>query len=438
MRPLWLVVVRSGGLGRAAVVAGCTAVTSGLLLVAASVVRLGAERVPHEHLMGPVADPGTRAGAVLGIVLTALPFLLLLDQALRMGASGRERRLGALAVGGAAPADLRRWGAIEVGVPAAVGATAGLLVHALLRAVLAGPHMGRVGSVVPERTGPGWWTVLVVLAVAAYGAWAGRRAAARAADAWLVARGLRRPPRPWALVPLGGALVLALLAFGGGGRTTTTAALLGALVLLVVGAAGLAPWLVRRATLRALRRPRSAAAVLGLRRIAADPGPAARAGAATGGVALALAVVVSLAVDVRTVGGADVGLVASLVAVSAVAGLALALVCGSLVVHAVEVLGDRRRAVAAVVAGGVPASVVRRSVRVEALAATLPLAIPGALLGGPVYGGLVAGGGPVGLAVVTVGAAAVVGLVVLAVVLASRLVGPWVDATLDPANLRTA
>ncbi|WP_019146159.1 hypothetical protein [Aeromicrobium massiliense] len=437
MRPLWLVVVRTGGIGRAATVAVCTAFTSGLLLVAVSVLRLGSGSIP-ERLLAPIADPGTRGGAVLGIVLAALPFLLLLDQSLRLGAGERERRFGALAVGGAAPADLRRWGAIEVGVPAAVGAVGGLLVHGGLRLLLSGPHMGRVGSVVPEQTGPGWWTVPVLLTVAAYGAWAGRRAAARAADSWLVSRGLRRPPRPWGFIPLAGALVLALVSFGGGGRTVTTAALLAAIVLLVVGAASLAPWLVRRSALRALHRPRHPAAVLGLRRIAADPGPAARAGAATGAVALALATVLSLVVDTRSSGDPDVGLVASLVTVGLVAGVALLLVCGSLVVHAVEVLTDRRRSVAAIVAGGVPASVVRRSVRAEALAATLPLAVPGALLGGPVYGWLLAGGGLVELLLVTVGAAAVVALVALAVVLAARLVGPLADAATDPVNLRTA
>lgn len=436
MRPLWLVVVRSGGGGRAAVVAACAAMTSGLLLVAVSVLRLGTG-FTEERLLAPIEDTGTRGGAVLGIVLATLPFLLLMDQALRIGASERERRFGALAVGGATPADLRRWGAIEVGLPAAAGALGGLLVHAVLQALLSGSHMGRVGSVVPGTTGPGWWAALVVVLVAGYGAWAGRRAAARAADAWLVSRGLRRPPRPWAVVPLTGALVLAVLSFADSVPVLSTAFLLSGLVLLVVGAAGLAPWLVHRAAVRALRRPRDPATVLGLRRIAADPAPAARAGAATGAVVLAIAAVVGLATDVAAGGGGDVGLVASLVAVGLVAVLALVLVCGSLVVHTVEVLGDRRRSVAAVVAGGVPVSVVRRSVRAEALAASLPLAIPGALLGGPVYGGLLTGTGLGGLLVVCLGAVAAVGLVALAVVLAARLVGPWVDAAVDPANLRT-
>lgn len=442
MRPLWWTVVRSGGLGRAALVAVCTALTSGLLLVAVSIARLGSSYT-DDHLFAPVGDPGTRAGAVFGVVLVTLPFLLLLDQALRLGASDRERRSGALSIAGAAPTDLRRWGAVEVGVPAAVGAVGGLLVHALLRAALSGAHMGEVGMIVPPD-GPGWWSVPVVLGVSAYGAAAGRRAAGRASDAWLTSRSLRPAPRPWPGLAL---LVAAVLAVAGavgagtaGGRVTTTGLLLAALSLLVVGTALLAPWLVQRVACRGVRRTDDPARLLGLRRIVADPGPAARAGAATGAVALTGAVLVTLTVELGRPrdGQWDVDRVASFVLIGVLALVSTAVVAGSLVVHAVETLVDRRRSTAALVAGGVPVEVLARSVRTEGLAASLPVAIPAVVLGGPVFSFFVTTGTLESLLYVVVGSALVVAVVAGVVSLAARLVRPWVEAAASTAHLRTA
>ena len=117
MRPLWLTLLRASGRGRLLLVTGSTATASGLLLVAVSIARLpstmsstGSYQVlpQQQDLIGPIADPGTRGGAVLGAALLAVPLLMLLDQAVRLGSSDRDRRYAALGVAGATRADLRR------------------------------------------------------------------------------------------------------------------------------------------------------------------------------------------------------------------------------------------------------------------------------------------------------------------------------------------
>src|SRR3954447_3635212 len=96
----------AAGHRRAALVAGTTAVVCGLLLVGASILRLpsgpqDAYGYGPAPLWQPVAEPGTRPGVIVGIVLMQLPLLLLLDQAVRLGSTGRQRRYAALAVAGA-------------------------------------------------------------------------------------------------------------------------------------------------------------------------------------------------------------------------------------------------------------------------------------------------------------------------------------------------
>jgi hypothetical protein len=133
---LALVLTRSAGVGRAALVAGCAALVTALLLVAVAVLRLPDE--PEEALFNIVADPGVRPGTLLAVALLTVPPLLLLHQAVRLGTPARERRLAGLRLAGATPGDVSRIGAVEVGAPALVGGLAGMLLYRMLRAVLGG------------------------------------------------------------------------------------------------------------------------------------------------------------------------------------------------------------------------------------------------------------------------------------------------------------
>lgn len=433
-------------------VAGCTAVASGLLLVAIAITRVtgspygtGCLTVeecqvfnPANGLFAPIADPGTRAGAVFGVVLMTVPFLLLLDQAVRLGASARERRYAALTVAGATRRELGRWGALEVGAPAALGAALGGLVYLFLGWALSGPHMGSVGSMVPTRTGPGWWGLLAVLALTAYGVWVGRRAGGRAADAWMTWRGVRGAPRPWSLL----FLVLAVLAepvLRAGSPVDSQVIGIGLLVLVVLGLVGLAPWASHLAARVVLPRTSSAAMMLAARRLMADPRPAGRAAAAVGAVTFAGVATIGFVVDLGPVsqGQWDVQRATSVVLVGVVVVLSMFVVAGTMAVHATEMLLSRRRQLSALVATGVPEAVVARSLRHESLLATLPLGGGGAVLGAVGYAYVTHNIDPLRAGAMLLGVLLVVGLLFTAVLLTARLLRPWLREAVRPLHLRT-
>jgi hypothetical protein len=441
MRSLTLRIVLAAGRGRAALVVATTAITSGLLLVAISIARLsnsGGDGYSYvsERVISPLADSGTRPGAVLAVVLLTVPVLLLLDQAVRLGSAGQHRRYTALAVAGATRRDLRGWAAVEVGGPALVGAVLGVPVWWLLRELLGRGLADHTGAVVPTTVGPGGWTVLVVVAVAAYGALVGRRAGSRA-TAVVERGGVRRPPRPWPLLLLLAAVVATVGPFGLGGAGLPV--VFAVVVLLVAGAVGVAPWAAYRVGALAARRARTARMLLAASRLHADPRPAGRAAAAVGAVALTtgvLGVFVGDILDSRNnYGDAGEYLVPAAV-VGFCALLAAVMIAVSLAVHSVETTLERRREMAALVATGVPVSTVGAAQRTEGLLATLPLTVVGSLAGAVGYGWL-AHVSPVAYAG-GLGAAALTVLVVAGMVcLAGVLVRPWLDAAVDPGNLRT-
>ena len=438
MRSLTGTIVLAAGRGRAALVIATTGATSGLLLVAISIARLpGSDRYEFsndDRLLAPLADPGTRPGSVLAVVLLAVPVLLLLDQAVRLGSVGQHRRYSALAVAGATRRDLRRWAAIEVGGPALVGGLLGLPVWLLLRELLGHELAQRSAALVPTSTGPGLWTVLVVVGLAAYGAVVGRRAGSRA-TAVVERRRARRAPRAWPTVlVIGCALVIT-------GRLglENIGVPIAAVILLVAGAIGLAPWAAYRAASVAARSASTAGVLLAARRLQADPRPAGRAAAAVGAVALAagvLGVFVSDILDSRNTYGAAADYLVPAAVVGACALVAMAMIATSLAVHSVEMTLERSREMSALVATGVPVSTVGRAQQVEALLTTLPLAVVASLLGALGYGEL-AGVSAVAYAG-GLAATLVTALVVVAMVrLAAAAVRPWLAAAVDPDNLRT-
>lgn len=443
MRPLGVIVVRAAGLGRASLVAASTAVISGLLLVLASMARLEW----HTHtwgggLIAPIADPGTRPGAMLGVLLLVVPLLLLLDQAVRLGSTGRQRRYAALAVAGATRGDLRRWAALEVGGPAAAGAVLGIPFWLLLRYLLTDvPHSYRRAGLVPTEVGPGAWALLVVAAVTAYGVVVGLRAGSRMSDVLARSRGLQPPPRPWAAL----LLVAAALLIGGYGSlygrsdVLDTLAPLAAVLCAAGGIAGLAPWAGYRAAQALSGRVRTGAALLAAGRLSADPRPAGRAAAAVGAVAMTGGVIGAFVPDARRSSGSgwvdDYGIPAAIVAACAV--VVVLVVAASLAIHSTETVLEQRREMAALVATGVPASAVSTAQRLECLITTLPITVAGALLGGFGYG-MLDGLDVVVTASVLLATVVTTGIVLAAVWLMTRLLRPWVLEAVDPDQLRTA
>lgn len=444
-----------GGRGRAVLLAVCTATVSGLLLIGQAILLL--PEYPEEDLYSVVAEAGTRGGFAFAVVMVALPALLLLFQAVRLGTSARERRLAALRLAGATPSDIRRLGALEVGLPSLLGAAAGYGVYWLMRKAFGGvptdatccePGVGMFGTLagfVPTSVAPAWWQVaLTVVAVTLVGVLVGTAAnrGVVVSPLGISRRTTSRPPRPWGLLLIAAPIglgVIGLVLHGSSELFGVIAPLL-AIGLLILGVISLAPWTAyvvgRRAALRAKTGPR----LLAARRLAADPRPAGRAAAAVGAIGLVAGGAAALAGDIletQAPGNRSYYLVAiGLVGVALL--LALLTVIGSLAIHSVESLLDRKRSVASLAALGGTTDLLARTQRAEIGLVALPMAIGGTLLGALLVGIALGGTGLGWVASTAAALGAVAGLVWLAIRLAVMITGPWIRAAASPTNLRAA
>lgn len=431
---------RAGGWARSALLAGCTAAVSGLLLVAVALVLLSDSA--DEQLATFVRDGGTRGGVVFAVLLLTLPPLLLLDQAVRLGSAHRDRRLAALRVAGATPSEVRRLGAIEVGIPTSVGAVLGIGVFAVLREFLGGKgyDSGTLYdsefAVVPTTGAPtSWQMVVVVLAVAVAGILVGWWASPAAVQSPLgvTRRQSQRPPRPWGFGLLVLAAVLTPTIFRLDHGTDFVAFIV--ITLIVAALIMLAPWIAYVRARRLAMRTERPESLLAAQRIMAQPGAAGRAAAAIGGIALVSGGVVGFVLDVRDSDDPSYMAGATLVAFSLLIGLFVA--AGSMAVHSVESLLDRQREVAFLAASGMLASELEVAARREITIVALPLAAVGSTLGslalplisyGPLEDMVLA---------VVLGVSITLVLVWSASSLAVRAVRPWARRAASPLNLRT-
>lgn len=188
------------------------------------------------------------------------------------------------------------------------------------------------------------------------------------------------------------------------------------------------------------RRAKTAPALLAARRLAGDPRPAGRAAAAVGAIGLVAGGAAAMAGDImetQAPGDRSYYLVAiGLIGVALV--LALLAVIGSLAVHSVESLLDRKRSVASLAALGGTSDLLARTQRAEVGLVAMPMATGGAMLGSLVIGIPLAGVGPAWAVATALALGLVAGLVWLAIRLAIVITGPWIRKAADPDNLRTA
>lgn len=429
--------IRAGGWGRMLLLGACTAVVSGLLLVIVAYLRLPAE--PDEPLFALVYEPGLRSGTAFGTGMLALPALLLLYQAVRLGTAARERRLATLRLAGATPGDVRVIGAIEVGVPAFAGSVAGIGVYAGLRALLGGAAFRDV-RLVPTTVAPAWWhTVLVVVGVGALGVAVGLLASGRVVVTPLgvARRALPPPPRPWGVL-----LLLVAVAVGAFGvlarvqRPATQAIALTAVALAVLGIVSLASWFAYRAGRFVLARTTSPTLTLAAARVVAEPRAAGRAAAAVGGIALVAGGAGGVVDDVNGQTGNDPFYWVSLLLVAAVLLVALLMVVGTLAVHSAESLLDRKRSMSALAVLGASAEEIERAQFAEVALAAMPVAAAGALIGSMVTS-IPTLTAPLSFAILVATVAVTLGLVWLAALLAVRATRRWARQAVAVDNLRT-
>lgn len=352
-----------------------------------------------------LSEPGLRPGLAITLLLFSIPVLALAGQCARLGAPARDRRLAAIRLAGATPRQAVTIASAETGVASQLGAVVGLGVYLLGRellhrpdaagllplptdvlpspyaivAVLLGlPLVAALATAILSRqvvmtpTGvvrrvrrvgaPGWWPgVLIGIGLAIF---AGFEVALR----WLNQQGWN---------PAGAVLILTLM--------------LGAL-LATIGVVLGTGW-ISHTTGRLLHRfGRGPAALLAARRLTADPWNGSRAFAAllacvifgAGAIGARAYFVTQDRAEVEQLlaarSGADEGFIApvnpfylntvSLVDTAVLVAMAIAIT--GLLVMLAEGIVARRRTYAALVATGVPRSVLGRAILWQSAAPVLP------------------------------------------------------------------
>lgn len=445
---LAVTLTRAGGWPRLLLLGSCTAVVSALLLVVVTFARLPSS--PDEVLFQLVADPGTRGGTAFATALLTLPPLLLLYQAVRLGTAARERRLAALRLAGATPGEVRRLGALEVGIPAFAGSIGGIALFWLLRQLLGSDTLHYVDSqsdghvvtlslkLLPTSISPQWWEAsLVVIATTLVGVFVGARASRGVivTPLGVARRQTSTSPRPWGLLLLAAAVLVVPVAFSLGSASTLAGILI--VALAIVGVISLSPWAAYRIGTFAQSRTDSAAGLLAARRLVTDPRPAGRAAAAVGAIALVSGGGAATAAGLVASDNEDPFYFVSLALVAGALMVALLVTIGTLAVHSVESLLDRKRSVASLAALGLPLDDLESAQRWEARLVAMPIATAGVLLGA----GTIAIGGdqgsPLAWLILMADVAITLGLVWLAINAAVRITRPWAVKAASVANLRT-
>lgn len=386
---------------RAGLTAAGAALATGLGLAIAVLASLdGQYRVPFGA--GVLDQPGTRDGAIAALMLLFIPVAGFLGQCARIGAVHRDRRLAALRLVGATPAQVRRIGALESGLACLAGSAVTTLVAVTSPLLRLWRHPN-----------PAIWFFVAVVAVlvpvlgAAVSALALRRVVASPLGRLRRVRPAERPGRAFrvatglltalvVLYALGSALdsdphALPFLgrSFGHALGPLTAFAL-----CLLVGAAAvwLAGWSSYRLGRACAARAQSPALLIAAERLRDDPWAAARTHAAvllvtvvgTGFVGVRQALLAQLhAKDQATERLTYYTTGLDLTAASILVAMAIIL-CG-LAVGTAESLATRRRGLAAQAAAGVPRAVLGRAMLLET---ALPLA-PAVLLAG--VGGMAIG-----------------------------------------------
>lgn len=297
---------------------------------------------------------------------------------------------------------------------------------------------------VPTSVAPTWWQAgLVICAVAAFGVLIGWRAsrAVVASPFSVTRRQLQSPPRPWGLVLIVGALILAFLSLN---PDTGVTAALASVAAAGVGIMSLAPWLGYRLASYVEARTGSAARLLAARRIMAEPRAVGRAAAAVGAIALVSGGVGGIFAELLRTGNQEAFYLVSLLIVAVMVLAGLLIVTATMAVHAVESLLERKRETAGLVAMGPDVHELMLAQRYEGALVAMPMAALGVLLGSTalIVMQIAAAGRDTGflatsLLILVLNVLVTMALVWLAVKIAVQMVRTWILRATAAGNLRT-
>ncbi|MFU8851000.1 FtsX-like permease family protein [Micromonospora sp. SL1-18] len=342
-----------------------------------------------------LVEPGLRGGTAFALLLLVIPVLGLAGQCARLGAPARDRRLAALRLAGATPGQVTLVAMAETGLASLLGTLTGLAVylagHRLLHQPDARGRLPLPTDVYPSTVGMAALVLGLPLVAALATALMLRRVAT---TPFGVVRKVRtRGPWPWP----GLLIILGLAAFAAFRPVALwydrrlvqpplwllPALLVGGGLAAMIGVVTGTGW-ISHTTGRLLHRyARRPAALLGARRLMADPWAGSRTFAAllaalifgAGAAGFRAYFLATVELDGRTGAGMpspDDFYLGTMDLVDLAVAVAMTIAAGGLLVALVEGIIARRRAYAALVAAGVPRGTLGRSILWQSLAPAVP------------------------------------------------------------------
>ena len=406
----------------------CTALGAALsalvLLMTATVLAIKDDGMAYYRIR-LLNEAGLRAGVVVALLLLTIPVLVFTGVTSRLGSPGRDRRLAAVRLAGATPADVRAVVALETGLAAAAGSVVGGLGFLALRAVVDQTTTRyvsdrRPGSRVtvaihawPTDVTPNAPMAVVALLFVPVAATLFALLALRRVELTPFGVAVGEKARVPAVLPAAALVVgsLGVVLFSSvASRIGIRSEAVATTVLWVFVALAIGGLLWGSASMAMLvgrvlsARARGVATLVAGRRLVAHPWEASKVTASiilavvAGGAAAVLRAVTLLQVaDQNAVNGnTDGGQLSffqqsyDVVYVAVVVGLVLS--CLGLLVVQAETVVSRRRALAGLVAAGTPRAVLVRATLIEVLAPLVPMVLVATVVSAGVaawsYGGL--------------------------------------------------
>ncbi len=370
---------------------GASALGAFLLLAAATIVRIpGGGGRYHNALLD---QEGLHTGVIIGILGLLVALVLFVGQCSRIGAPARDRRLAGYRMAGATPGAVRRIAAAETGFASGGGAVLGVAGFSLARWIFASDPDVTGLRTLPTDVALPWWIHLAVVAAIPVAATLGALVALTSVtiDPFGVVRHKRVSApavAPLVMLVVGSAglmffsTVFRLTGLDDQGNLLPLATAFVFFILVAVGLTLGSAALGQRVAMAIAPRTRRPGLLIASRRLIDNPFQSSRPTAA-----VLIAVFIAAAIQqtrenfLLSTDAADT-LYANtfdLLDLVLVGGISLA--AAGLIVSAAEAITERRRTLAALVAGGTPRATLARASLAEHLITLVPGTIIAAITG---------------------------------------------------------